>query len=185
MKYEVNGASIVLIDDEVLVAGSVKVHYAEFAFDESWNEYTAKVAVFRLGEVEREIQIVDGKCEIPWEILSERGSMQVGVYGATGEMRRPTLWATPKTVHPGAASCEASREPTPDKWQQVLKTIEEAEYTVTPRISSNGNWFVGDTDTGIKARVDNGDDYVLTESDKAEIALTVLAALPSGDEVSY
>ncbi|MBQ8249970.1 MAG: hypothetical protein IJY93_08885 [Clostridia bacterium] len=185
MKYEVNGASITLIEDEVLVAGSVKVHFAEFTFDESWDGYTAKVAVFKMDEIEREIQIVDGKCEIPWEVLSERGTMQAGVYGATGEVRRPTLWSTPKTVQPGAASCEKSREPTPDKWQQVLATIEQAEYAVTPRISDSGNWFVGDKDTGIKARGDDGDDYILTEADKAEIVQTVLAGLPDGDEVSY
>ena len=185
MKYEVNGASIILTEDEVLVAGSVKVHFAEFTFDESWDVYTAKVAVFKRGEIEREMQITDGKCEIPWEVLNERGSMQVGVYASTGEARRPTLWAAPKTVQPGAASCEKSREPTSDKWQQVLKTIEQAEYAVTPYISDNGNWFVGDRDTGIKARGDDGDDYILTEADKAEIALTVLAALPNGDEVSY
>ncbi len=185
MKYEVNGASITLTEDEVLVAGSVKVHFAEFVFDESWDAYTAKVAVFRRGDVEREMQIVDGKCEIPWEVLSERGSMQVGVYGSTGKVRRPTLWAVPKTVQPGAVSCEKSREPTPDKWQQVLATIEQAEYAVTPRISDSGNWFVGDKDTGVKARGDNGDDYILTEADKSEIAQLVLAVLSDGDEVSY
>lgn len=32
---------------------------------------------------------------------------------------------------------------------------------------------------------DKGDDYVLTDDDKAEIVDAVLAALPNGDEVSY
>ncbi len=185
MKYEVNGTKVTLIEDEPLIAGSVGVHHAEFLLDETWSDYTAVTAVFRCGTAEREIMLTDGKCEIPWEVLCERGTLQVGIYGASGEKIRPTLWAAPKTVHPGAMACEESREPTPDKWQQVLKTIEDAEYAVTPRISADGVWFVGDKSTGVKARGDDGADYILTEVDKAEIALTVLAALPDGDEVSY
>jgi hypothetical protein len=37
----------------------------------------------------------------------------------------------------------------------------------TPHIGANGNWYIGETDTGVKAQ---GKDYVLTESDKQEIA---------------
>lgn len=38
---------------------------------------------------------------------------------------------------------------------------------ITPHIGTNGNWFLGDTDTGVKAQ---GSDYNLTEEDKTEIA---------------
>ena len=38
---------------------------------------------------------------------------------------------------------------------------------ITPHIGENGNWFIGDTDTGVKAQ---GSDYILTEADKTEIA---------------
>ena len=44
---------------------------------------------------------------------------------------------------------------------------------ITPHIGENGNWFLGDTDTGVKAqgpKGDPGDDYILTEADKTEIA---------------
>jgi hypothetical protein len=37
----------------------------------------------------------------------------------------------------------------------------------TPHIGANGNWWTGTTDTGVKAK---GDDYVLTDADKAAIA---------------
>ena len=52
----------------------------------------------------------------------------------------------------------------------------------TPTIGTNGNWYLGDTDTGVKAA---GTDYVLTSADKSEIAALVLAEIPNGDEVSY
>lgn len=53
---------------------------------------------------------------------------------------------------------------------------------VTPHIGDNGNWYIGDTDTGVKAA---GTDYVLTAADKSEIAALVLAEIPDGDEVAY
>ena len=52
----------------------------------------------------------------------------------------------------------------------------------TPHIGQNGNWYIGDTDTGVKAA---GTDYVLTSADKSEIAALVLAEIPNGDEVAY
>lgn len=52
----------------------------------------------------------------------------------------------------------------------------------TPHIGDNGNWYIGSTDTGVKAA---GTDYVLTGADKAEIAALVLAEIPNGDEVAY
>ena len=52
----------------------------------------------------------------------------------------------------------------------------------TPHIGTNGNWYIGDTDTGVKAA---GTDYVLTSADKSEIAALVLAEIPNGDEVAY
>ena len=204
MKYKVTNVSISLIEDETLVAGSVGVHFAEFAFDESWDEYASKVAVFRSGYEEREQLITDGKCKIPWEVLQKSGILYVGVYGKTETETRPTLWAVPKTIHPGAEPAEASREPTPDKWQQILAylntlvsptvsveviegghrvTITDINSThvfdimdgpkgapgTTPHIGENGNWYTGEVDTGVRAEGKDGDNYILTEADKAEI----------------
>lgn len=53
---------------------------------------------------------------------------------------------------------------------------------ITPTIGANGNWFLGTTDTGVKAA---GTDYVLTAADKSEIAALVLAEIPDGDTVAY
>lgn len=39
----------------------------------------------------------------------------------------------------------------------------------TPYIK-DGNWWIGDTDTGVKAKGEDGKDYVLTSEDKTEIA---------------
>ena len=63
--------------------------------------------------------------------------------------------------------------------------VPSMEPVVTPHIGANGNWFIGDTDTGVAATGQDGSDYVLTDADKSEIAALVLAQIPDGDEVAY
>ena len=70
---------------------------------------------------------------------------------------------------------------------------------ITPTIGENGNWYLGDTDTGKPSRGATGPkgtpgknghtpvkgtDY-WTAADKQGIVSDVLAALPDGTEVSY
>lgn len=61
----------------------------------------------------------------------------------------------------------------------------------TPNIGANGNWYLGETDTGVKATGPegtpgkDGDTYTLTAADKQEIAELVLTLIPDGTEVSY
>ena len=64
---------------------------------------------------------------------------------------------------------------------------------ITPHIGENGNWFVGETDTGVKAQGEDGEpgytpqkgvDY-WTEADKAEMVNDVLAAMPTWEGGSY
>lgn len=185
MKYNVNGVRINLVEDEVLVSGSVKIFSVSFTFDESWDEYTTKLAVFKCKSCEKEQIIVNGECEIPWESLRACGPLQIGVYGKTAEKVRPTIWAAEKMVFPGTEPGETPAEPSPDKWQQLLKLFEDIATGVSPHIGENGNWYLGDEDTGVQAQGEPGSPYVLTETDKAEMVQAVLDALPNGDEVSY
>ena len=169
MKYEVNGASVTVQEDETLVAGSIKVHRAEFVFDESWCEYVTKKAVFKAENITIEMLLENDVCEIPWEVLQKCGTLDVGVYGENGEKCRPTLWAPRKNINPGATNGGTSRNPTPNIWRQLISML----FDVAPHIGKNGDWYVGDVDTGTPAqgpRGEDGDDYVLTDADKDEIA---------------
>ena len=61
---------------------------------------------------------------------------------------------------------------------------------ITPHIGANGNWFLGDTDTGIKAEGKDGYtpvkgvDY-FTDEEKAALVSAVLEALPTAEEESF
>ena len=52
------------------------------------------------------------------------------------------------------------------------------EDGITPTIGENGNWYLGEADTGKPSRGPQGPAYTLTESDKQTIVQAVLAALP-------
>ncbi len=64
---------------------------------------------------------------------------------------------------------------------------------LTPHIGENGNWWIGDFDTRVKAEGSTGADGhtpirgtdYYTEADKAEIIESVLAALPNAGGVIF
>lgn len=88
------------------------------------------------------------------------------------------------------------------EWQTIFdfSTVEtvKGDPGDTPNIGANGNWFIGDTDTGVKAKGDKGDtgsagkngsdgktpvrgtDY-WTEADKTEIKSYVDEAIVNGE----
>ena len=68
------------------------------------------------------------------------------------------------------------------EWLVEKRCVLKGTDGTTPHIGTNGNWYIGDTDTGVKAA---GTDYVLTSADKSEIAALVLAEIPDGDTVAY
>lgn len=72
----------------------------------------------------------------------------------------------------------------PDENGNVEIEIPQGANGKTPYIGDNGNWWIGDVDTGVKAEGKKGDTYTLTDTDKEEIAQLVLNTLPkAGDWV--
>ncbi|MBQ8552303.1 MAG: hypothetical protein IJ428_05780 [Clostridia bacterium] len=167
MKYRVNGVGVTVTEDETIVEGAVKVYYAEFEFDSSWDSYT-KIAVFKRGEESREMTLAADRCEIPWEVLQAGlgDLLSVGIRGVQANKTRPTLWAVPKVVHPGATSGDESKEPTPDVIQQIinLQKVDISDIAGGHRVTFYDS-------KGAKSfEVMDGTDYTLTEADKVEIA---------------
>lgn len=58
---------------------------------------------------------------------------------------------------------------------------EPGEDGITPHIGANGNWYIGEIDTGVKAQGKDGEDYVLTEDDKRHIAIMAAALVEVPD----
>ena len=114
-----------------LVSGlqGVKVH---FTWSSEWQQLR-RIGIFRAGSVSRNVMDLESQCVIPWEVLTEPGSMlMIGVQGTdeSGTVVTPTLEAEMGEIQQGA---NPSKDPTADpqlpiwKWAQQLieKTVEK------------------------------------------------------------
>ncbi len=67
-----------------VVADSRNYLTASFIFSSDWNDALPKVAIFN--RIDKEdccysVYIEDGKCEVPWEVLQDKGLVEVSVQG--------------------------------------------------------------------------------------------------------
>lgn len=136
MKFAVTGQRIELTEPVMLVAGTVHIYTAAFAFDSAWEGYT-KTAVFRGGDVEREQLLTDDACTVPWEVLVAGKYLRVGVYGTKDDIRLPTIW-TERTqyINSGAGPTDEAAEPSPTLVEQLLTKVGNLDALKTEDKSS-------------------------------------------------
>lgn len=158
-----------VLSREMVTSGSVNVYLVQFAFSADWDELD-KTAVFRAGDTKISVVLdATNRCQIPWEVLENRGRpLDAGVYGTkNGTVVLPTIWATLGTIKEGASPGENTQPPTPDVYSQILAAASKAEQIAqsvrddadsgafdgppgaSPYIGENGNWWIGDKDTGV------------------------------------
>ena len=125
IQIDICGSAAAIRSQQILTCGTVgaTVH---FRFDEPWQSL-AKTAVFRCGDITRDVVNVTDTAVIPHQVLTLPGlPLQIGVYGASrdGKVAIPTVWATTYPVQPGAdPSGDPGLEPSNPAWQQALNRI--------------------------------------------------------------
>lgn len=136
MKFSITGQRIELTEPVMLVAGTMNIYTASFAFDAAWDGYT-KTVVFRGGDVEREQLLTDDSCEVPWEVLLPGAYLKVGVYGTRDGSRLPTIW-TERTqyINAGAGPTEEAAEPSPTLVEQLTSKVGNLDALKTEDKSS-------------------------------------------------
>lgn len=114
---------------ETLTSGSVGVFRVQFYFNSDWNDLEKTIA-FTDGIGEPVCTRVDdlGICVIPWECLQNANKeLKVGVQGTKdGTIILPTVWASLGKIKQGVTLGEMTQEPTPDIYNQILQTVQEA-----------------------------------------------------------
>lgn len=113
---QVSGADAAVVTPGTLTAGMVGAAVTFTFSGSAWQELT-KIAVFRAGDVRRDVADWDGDaCVIPWECLRSPGEVLLaGVYGAdsTGAVVIPTVYADCGVIQPGADPAgDTSAQPT-------------------------------------------------------------------------
>ena len=111
-----------------LTVGSVNADPVLFVLDDSWDGLTV-FAAFRNDKegVERHVLLGDDlTCTIPWECLTQPGTLNVGLLGLRGaDVVKPTIWLTYGYVVDGVDP-EAGDDPQPPtpSWEQQM--VEQA-----------------------------------------------------------
>lgn len=140
-------------DDGVIVCANSK-YKVEFAFDDIWNEYETKKArftVFHNGRYESiDVEFKGNTCPVP--PLYNTKFVEVGVFIDGGiSTTTSAVIECAKSALCGKATSRYSPE--------EIKALNEAlkgENGLTPFIGENGNWWIGDTDTGVNAQGGSG-----------------------------
>lgn len=134
-RLHANGVFLDVLERDQVTSGSAKVFKCQFTFDGPYWDDLSRTAVFRAYnprsqaavEVIREVALDrDGLCEIPWEVTKIKNRLlAVGVYGTkTDGTILPTIWVDLDEILPGATAGEATKPPTPDKYQQFVQQVE-------------------------------------------------------------
>lgn len=128
---------------------------------DAWNELN-KILIVSAADVTKRAVIDNGESFIPWECLIAGERLYIGVDGVdeNGTVRIPTTLVYCGDVAPSVAGLtpEDENEPTPELTAQILSVANNAEAKVLELIRrANDGEF-------------SGDNYILTDEDKAEIA---------------
>ena len=131
MRLSATGNRLTLISPDRLVSGSVNVFTCYFDFDESWDGYFP-TAVFD-SSLKRQLveqPIINGECQFPFEMLDAGGRVRVGIYGVSGDKRRPTTYAEWMSVARGAEpGVAANRPPDLTTYEKLLQAIHNGQLT--------------------------------------------------------
>lgn len=124
LSYAVTGQRIETTETAMLVAGTVNVYTARFAFDEAWDGLQ-RTAVFAVDGITREQLLEDDACTVPWEVLVAGNRLRVGVYGTKADgTRLPTIWTERRLyINPGAGPTQEAADPSPTLVEQLLGRI--------------------------------------------------------------
>lgn len=151
-------------EDYIVVCGNSD-YIINFTFDAEWDEHNTKTARFGFTQngVKKFIDVIfDGNvCNMP--VLSNTTTVEIGVYAGDLHTTTPCLLSCKKSI-----LCEGGtpEEPPEDIYNQIIEKCDEAvSKAASVEERANNGEFNGK----------DGDDYILTEDDKNEIADIVKA----------
>lgn len=185
MKVIVNPHSLQVISTPVNEL-EINVTKVEFEFSEEITDSFVKEAYFTLEDNTYKQIIVNNECDIPSEVLTKVGTIELGVVAYLVENEEEIVRYNPK---PGYFSswegslkdADNSQPITPTEMEQYEQALNDgldalddalvdlqdkvdsgyfdgADGTdgITPTIGNNGNWYLGEQDTGKPSRGEQG-----------------------------
>ena len=117
-----------------IFSGDVNIDTVKFTFDDSWNGYTTKTAVFYNNPKDVYPQILDVNdiAVIPSQVMTKQCKLSIGVFGtkANGDVKTSKILTY--NVGKGAINSDLESTPaTPDFWTQLLARQINYENNIT------------------------------------------------------
>lgn len=113
---------------EAIVAGGQNYFYATFTINEVWDDIKNVRAVFNRDNISKLMPLIETEtgyeCEIPWEVMSDKGSFQVGIFGGD---RLLTDYAYVIVKEGCVVDGESPKAPSPDWFTKIEEDIEDAK----------------------------------------------------------
>lgn len=81
LKFEANGQQLRRVDSKNIVAFARNQLYAEFILGDEWRDKEPVAAQFKNGDNIYDVFVENGVCQIPWEVLQDRGILSVALFG--------------------------------------------------------------------------------------------------------
>ena len=126
----------------------------------------AAVILSQLGEDVTTIPGVEGDPGANVELREHGGYVQWRLAGQDPEADWVNLYELPHDgadgkqaefrVHAGWIEWRYADQTPEDNWTQLFEIPVDGDDGVTPHIGENGNWFIGETDTGVQAEGQDG-----------------------------
>ena len=117
-----------------IFSGDVNIDTVKFTFDDSWNDYETKTAVFYNNPKDVYPQILDSNniAVIPSQVMTKECKLSIGVFGtkANGDVKTSKILTY--NVGKGALNSDLESTPTtPDFWTQILSRQINFENNLT------------------------------------------------------
>ena len=121
-----------------IFSGDVNIDTVKFTFDDSWNGYTTKTAVFYNNpkDVYPQILDVNDVAVIPSQVMTKQCKLSIGVFGTNANGDVKTSKILTYNVGKGAINSDLESTPaTPDFWTQLLARQINFENSVNSTVS--------------------------------------------------
>ena len=123
---------LTVVQQPILASGDVGTVRVEYELDRYWDGLTPSGTFYngKTPEAVYEQPLADGACVIPWEVLTEDGTLYIGLRGTGADGRIKTAAPVRYRLEKGSPSGgNTSVEPSPDVYQQILTVAGAAERT--------------------------------------------------------
>ena len=121
-----NDQTLIAVQSPKVAAGDVNSTILHVDFDETWNSFISKSAVFNTTKdsTVHEVLLTDNECIIPASVLAEEGILFVGVRGITADNEAvKTSTLVKYKIVEGATASQKTIYPALDMYQQYLAAL--------------------------------------------------------------